>query len=50
MTKNGDNYYNTTKARILGGEGSGATGTSTVQTVTGLTLLNSGRSYSSAPT
>ena len=50
MTKNGDNYYSTTKARILGGEGSGATGTSTVQTVTGLTLLNSGRSYSSAPT
>ena len=50
MNKNGDNYYNTTKARILGGEGSGATGTSTVQTVTGLTLLNSGRSYSSAPT
>ena len=50
MTKNGDNYYNTTKARILGGEGSGATGTSTVQTVTGLTLLNSGRSYNSAPT
>ena len=50
MNKNGDNYYNTAKARILGGEGSGATGTSTVQTVTGLTLLNSGRSYSSAPT
>ena len=50
MTKNGDNYYSTTKARILGGEGSDATGTSTVQTVTGLTLLNSGRSYSSAPT
>jgi len=50
MTKNGDNYYGTTKARILGGQGSGATGTSTVQTVTGLTLLNSGRSYSSAPT
>ena len=50
MTKNGDNYYNTTKARILGGEGSGATATSTVQTVTGLTLLNAGRSYSSAPT
>jgi hypothetical protein len=50
MNKNGDNYYNTTKARILGGEGSGATGTSTVQTVTGLTLLGAGRSYSSAPT
>jgi len=50
MNKNGDNYYNTTKARILGGEGTGATGTSTVQTITGLTLLNAGRSYSSAPT
>ena len=50
MTKNGDNYYGPAKARILGGEGSGATGVSTVQTVTGLTLLNPGRSYSTAPT
>ena len=50
MTKNGDNYYGSTKARILGGEGSNASGTATVQTVTGLTLLNSGRSYASAPT
>ena len=38
------------KAKILGGEGSGATATPTVQTVTGLSLLNSGRSYQSAPT
>jgi len=50
MTRNGDNYYGPAKARILGGEGSGATGVSTVQTVTGLTLLNSGRSYNTAPT
>ena len=50
MSKNGDNYYGPTKARILGGQGSGATGSSTVQTVTGLTLLNPGRSYSTAPT
>lgn len=50
MSKNGDNYFGPTKARIIGGEGSGATGSSTVQTVTGLTLLNSGRSYASAPT
>ena len=50
MSKNGDNYYGPTKARILGGQGSGATGSSTVQTVTGLTLLNPGRSYATAPT
>ena len=50
MTKNGDNYYGPTKARIIGGEGTGATGSSTVQSVTGLTLLNSGRNYASAPT
>jgi len=50
MSRNGDNYFGPTKARIIGGEGSGATGSSTVQTVTGLTLLNSGRSYASAPT
>ena len=50
MFKNGDNYYGPAKARILGGEGSGATGVSTVQTVTGLTLNNAGRSYATAPT
>tara|TARA_B100000965_G_scaffold404490_1_gene435361 strand:+ start:1457 stop:5596 length:4140 start_codon:yes stop_codon:yes gene_type:complete len=50
MSKNGDNYYGPAKARILGGEGSGATGVPTVQTVTGLTLLNAGRSYATAPT
>ena len=50
MFKNGDNYYGPAKARILGGEGSGATGVSTVQTVTGLTLNNPGRSYATAPT
>ena len=50
MTKNGDNYYGPAKARILGGEGTGADATPTVQTVTGLTLLNPGRNYASAPT
>ena len=50
MTKSGDNYYGTAKAKILGGEGSGATVTPTVQTITGLTLLNQGRNYASAPT
>ena len=50
MTKNGDNYYGPANARILGGEGSNAEVTPTVQTVTGLTLLNEGRSYASAPT
>ena len=50
MTSNGDNFFGPAKAKILGGEGSGATATPTVQTVTGLSLLNSGRSYSSAPT
>ena len=50
MTKNGDNYYGPTTARIIGGEGSGAAGTSTVQTITGLTLENPGRNYASAPT
>ena len=50
MSKNGDNYYGPAKARILGGEGTGATGVSTVQTVTGLTLNNAGRSYATAPT
>ena len=50
MSRNGDNYFGPAKAKILGGEGSGATGTPTVQTITGLTLLNAGRSYQSAPT
>ena len=49
MTRNGDNYFGPAKAKILGGEGSGAKGTPIVQTVTGLSLLNPGRSYSNAP-
>jgi hypothetical protein len=49
MTRNGDNYFGPAKAKILGGEGSGAKGTPIVQTVTGLSLLNSGRSYANAP-
>ncbi|AOO10235.1 hypothetical protein RW01021201_087 [Synechococcus phage S-RIM8] len=50
MTKNGDGYFTPAEARILGGEGSGAIATPVVQTVTGLTLLNEGRSFASPPT
>ena len=50
MTRKGDNFFGPAKAKILGGEGSGAVGTPTVQTVTGLSLLNQGRSYASPPT
>jgi len=50
MTKNGDGYFTPAEARILGGEGSGATATPVVQTVTGLTLLNEGRSFATPPT
>ena len=50
MTKFGDNYFGPAKARILGGQGTGATGSPIVQTVTGLSLLNSGRNYATPPT
>ena len=50
MTKMGDNYFGPATARILGGEGSGGTGSPIVQTVTGLSLMNGGREYSSPPT
>ena len=50
MTKKGDNYFGPAKAKILGGQGSGAVGTPIVQTVTGLSLLNQGRSYATPPT
>ena len=49
MTKNGDNYFGPAKAKILGGEGTGALATPAVQTVTGLSLLNPGRSYQHHP-
>ena len=49
MTRNGDNFFGTAKAVILGGEGSGATATPVTQTVTGLSLLNEGRSYATPP-
>ena len=49
MTKNGDGYFGTAEARILGGEGQGATASPVVQSVTGLTLLNEGRSYETPP-
>ena len=50
MTVKGDNYFGPAKARILGGQGSGAVGSPIVQTVTGLSLLNQGRSYATPPT
>lgn len=50
MTKSGDGYFGPAQAKILGGQGSGATGTPTVQSITGLTLLNPGRSFATPPT
>jgi len=50
MTRTGDNYFGSAKSYILGGQGTGAVGTPTVQTVTGLSLLNEGRSYATPPT
>ena len=50
MTKKGDNYFGPAKAKILGGEGTGALASPVVQTVTGLSLINPGRSYATPPT
>jgi len=50
MTKMGDNYFGPATARILGGEGTGGTGSPIVQTVTGLSLMNGGREYATPPT
>ena len=50
MTQKGDSYFGPAKAKILGGEGTGALGTPTVQTVTGLSLLSAGRQYATPPT
>lgn len=50
MTRNGDGYFGPTKAKILGGEGVGATANPIVQTVTSLTLLSPGRSFATPPT
>ena len=50
MTKKGDNYFGPAKAKILGGEGTGALGSPVVQTITGLSLINPGRSYATPPT
>ena len=50
MTKMGDNYFGAATARVLGGEGTGATGTPIVQTVTGLSLISGGREYATPPT
>ena len=50
MTANGDGYFGSTKAKILGGEGSGAVASPIVQTITGLSLLNPGRNFATPPT
>ncbi len=50
MTKFGDNYFGAAQAKILGGQGTGALASPIVQTVTGLSLLNSGREYATPPT
>ena len=50
MTKTGDNYFGAANANILGGEGTGALGAPTVQTITGLSLINAGRDYATPPT
>jgi len=50
MTRNGDGYFGPAQARILGGEGSGATASPVVQTVTSLSLLQEGRSFATPPT
>ncbi|AOO00390.1 hypothetical protein W1160709_090 [Synechococcus phage S-RIM2] len=49
MTKKGDSFFGSAKAVILGGEGTGAKATPVTQTVTGLSLLNQGRSYATPP-
>ncbi|WLW37032.1 baseplate wedge subunit [Synechococcus phage S-MS29] len=50
INKNGDGYFGPAQAKILGGGGSGATASPVVQTVTGLVLLNPGRSFQTPPT
>ena len=50
MRSSGDGYFGPAKAKILGGEGSGAVASPIVQTVTGLTLLQEGREFATPPT
>ena len=50
MSASGDNYFGAANARILGGQGTGATGSPIVQTITGLTLTSAGRQYATPPT
>ena len=50
MGSSGDGYFGPAKAKILGGEGSGAVASPIVQTVTGLTLLQEGREFATPPT
>ena len=50
MTQFGDNYFGPAQAKILGGQGTGALASPIVQTVTGLSLLATGREYATPPT
>lgn len=50
MTRNGDGYFGPAQAKILGGGGTGASGSPVVQTVTSLSLLQEGRSFATPPT
>ena len=50
MSQFGDNYFGPAQAKILGGQGTGALASPIVQTVTGLSLLATGREYATPPT
>ena len=50
MKSSGDGYFGEATAQILGGEGSGATVTPVVQSITGLSLSNPGQNYATPPT
>jgi hypothetical protein len=49
VTKNGDGYFYDVDAEILGGGGSNAAVKAVSKTVTGLSVLNSGRGYETPP-
>jgi len=49
VTKNGDGYFYDVDAEILGGGGSNAAVKAVSKTVTGLSILNSGRGYETPP-
>jgi hypothetical protein len=49
VTKNGDGYFYDVNAQVLGGGGTNADIRAITKTVTGLSLLNSGRGYETPP-